>query len=67
MILALVLAILAFALNVADALLTDAIIARRGREKNPVIAASAARVRRSSAVSSVHSIFDVSAIRTTPT
>lgn len=39
MILALVLAILAFALNVADALLTDAIIARRGREKNPVMAA----------------------------
>lgn len=39
MILALVLCLLAFALNVADALLTDAILARGGREKNPIMAA----------------------------
>lgn len=39
MTIALVLCLLAFALNVADALLTDAILARGGREKNPVIAA----------------------------
>ena len=39
MTIALVLALLAFALNVADALLTDAILARGGREKNPVMAA----------------------------
>ena len=37
--LALVLCLLAFGLNVADALLTDAILALGGREKNPVMAA----------------------------
>jgi len=37
--LALVLCLLAFGLNVADALLTDAILARGGREKNPIVAA----------------------------
>lgn len=37
--LALALCLLAFGLNVADALLTDAILARGGREKNPVMAA----------------------------
>jgi len=36
---ALVLCLLAFALNVADALLTDAILASGGRERNPVMAA----------------------------
>lgn len=39
MTMALVLCLVAFALNVADALLTDAILARGGREKNPVMAA----------------------------
>lgn len=38
MTLALILSILAFGLNVADAILTDAILARGGREKNPVMA-----------------------------
>jgi hypothetical protein len=38
MTLALLLCLLAFALNVADALLTDAIIRRGGRESNPVMA-----------------------------
>jgi len=37
--LALVLCLLAFGLNVADALLTDAILARGGRERNPAMAA----------------------------
>ncbi len=35
---ALSLALLAFGLNVADSMLTDAILARGGREKNPVMA-----------------------------